>query len=143
MTDFDDTLPEDDFADAPTFDHAPLRMTVDLQALTDNWRDMARRSGKARTAAVVKADAYGMGIEDAGQTLYRAGARDFFVATVAEGVTLRPYAPQARIFVLSGVWPGQEADVFDADLVPVIASEEQLSHWTGVLAQAGEHPCAL
>lgn len=130
-------------AEAFPFDYAPLRLTVDLAAMADNWRDMARRSGKARAGAVVKADAYGLGIEDAGVTFYRAGARDFFVATVSEGVTLRPYVPQARIFVLSGVWPGQEADIIESDLVPVLASEEQLSHWTAVAAQAGDHPCAL
>ncbi|QCI98206.1 alanine racemase [Agrobacterium larrymoorei] len=141
MTDeFDDSFSE---MDADAFDTAPLRLTVDLGALADNWRDMQRRSGKARTAAVVKADAYGMGIEDCGSTLYHAGARDFFVATVSEGATLRPHAPEARIFVLSGIWPGQERDVFANDLVPVIASEEQLSFWTSALADRGDHPFAL
>lgn len=136
---------QDEFSEIETdaFDVAPLRLTIDLAALTDNWRDMAKRSGRARTAAVVKADAYGMGIEDCGSTLYHAGARDFFVATVAEGSTLRPHAPEARIFVLSGIWPGQERDVFGHDLVPVIASEEQLSFWTGALTQRGDHPFAL
>lgn len=141
---FPDDLPiDDDFSAEAAFEAAPLRLTVDLAAMAENWRDMQRRSGKARTGAVVKADAYGLGIEDAGQTFYHAGARDFFVATVAEGVTLRPYAPEARIFVLSGVWPGQEQNVLDADLVPVIACEEQLAHWMSVAAQAGDHPCAL
>lgn len=136
---------EDDaeMPDVDAFAVAPLRLTVDLGALTDNWRDMQRRSGKARAAAVVKADAYGLGIEDCGAALYFAGARDFFVATVHEGVTLRPYAPQARIFVLSGIWPGQEALFFAYDLVPVLASEEQVSLWMGVVAEHGEHPCAL
>lgn len=138
MTDFEETLSDND-----EFDIAPLRLTVDLAALADNWRDMAKRSGKARAAAVVKADAYGLGIEDCGTTFYHAGARDFFVATVAEGVTLRPHAPEARIFVLSGIWAGQEAHVFGNDLVPVIASEEQLSFWIGAVAQRGDHPCAL
>lgn len=141
MTDeFDDGFSE---TENDAFDTAPLRVTIDLAALADNWRDMARRSGKARASAVVKADAYGMGIEDCGSTLYHAGARDFFVASVAEGVTLRPHAPEARIFVLSGIWPGQEAQVFDADLVPVIASDEQLSFWMGTLAERGDHPFAL
>ena len=141
---FEDDMPfDDDLLSEDAFDISPLRLTVDLTAMADNWRDMKRRSGRARTAAVVKADAYGLGIEDAGQTFYRAGARDFFVATVAEGVTLRPYAPEARIFVLSGVWPGQEADILESDLVPVLASEEQLAHWMNVAAQAGDHPCAL
>ncbi|THV25893.1 alanine racemase [Peteryoungia ipomoeae] len=131
-------------SDAPEeFLAAPLRLTIDLGAIADNWRTMARRSGKARCAAVVKADAYGLGIEDVGQTLYHAGARDFFVAVPAEGATLRPYAPEARIFVLSGIWPGQEEIFFDHDLVPVIASEEQLAFWMSLLSDRGPYPCAL
>ncbi|WP_170253389.1 MULTISPECIES: alanine racemase [Alphaproteobacteria] len=122
---------------------APLRLTVDLSALADNWRDMAKRSGKSRTAAVIKADAYGLGTEDVGQTLYHAGARDFFVAVPAEGATLRPYAPEARIFVLSGIWPGMEDVFFDNDLVPVIASQEQLAFWMSTVSERGDHPCAL
>ncbi len=137
MTDSADDYEDDRFASAG------LRLTVDLAALTENWRDMARRSGKARAAAVVKADAYGTGIEDAGEALYLAGARDFFVATVDEGVTLRLYAPEARIFVLAGIWPGTERRFFENDLVPVISSEEQLAFWMAVLADYGDYPCAL
>lgn len=128
---------------AEDFEIAPVRLTVDLQALAENWQEMARRSGGARAAAVVKADAYGLGLEDCGTTLYEAGARDFFVAVVQEGVTLRAYAPEARIFVLSGIWPGQERVFFDNDLVPVLASEEQLAFWMSVIAERGDYPCAL
>jgi alanine racemase len=149
MTEFDDAE-FDETADmaalldeADEFDIAPLRLTVDLGALCDNWRDLSRLSGRARAGAVVKADAYGLGIEDCGTALYHAGARDFFVAAASEGATLRAYAPEARIFVLSGIWPGQEQYFFDNDLVPVIASEEQLAFWMSVLAERGDHPCAL
>ncbi|KQV64003.1 alanine racemase [Rhizobium sp. Root1220] len=137
MTEFSDAFEDDNFASAG------LRLTVDLTALTENWKDMARHSGKARAGAVVKADAYGTGIEDVGEALYLAGARDFFVATVDEGVTLRLYAPEARIFVLSGIWPGTERRFFENDLVPVISSEEQLAFWMLVLADYGDYPCAL
>ncbi len=133
----------DIFNDDDAFAFAGLRLTVDLGALVENWRDLARRSGKARTSAVVKADAYGLGIEDVGETLYGAGARDFFVATADEGATLRLYAPEARIFVLSGIWPGMERRFFENDLVPVIASEEQLTFWMSVLSDYGDYPCAL
>src|SRR5690606_31527093 len=54
-----------------------------------------------------------------------------------------PYAPEARIFVLSGIWPGQEELFFENDLLPVIASEEQLAFWMSVLSERGEYPCAL
>ncbi|SCB21947.1 alanine racemase [Rhizobium multihospitium] len=133
----------DNFDDDDAFAFAGLRLTVDLGALVENWRDLAHRSGKARTSAVVKADAYGLGIEDVGETLYSAGARDFFVATADEGATLRLYAPEARIFVLSGIWPGMERRFFENDLVPVIASEEQLTFWMSVLSDYGDYPCAL
>jgi alanine racemase len=139
MTDLLDTFDDDHDA----FEAAGLRLTVDLGALVDNWRDMARRSGRARTSAVVKADAYGLGIEEVGETLYIAGARDFFVATAEEGVTLRLYAPDARIFVLCGIWPGMQRLFFENDLVPVISSEEQLAFWMAILADYGEYPCAL
>lgn len=145
MSEFDDSEIEivdvEDIADE--FDVAPARLTIDLGALADNWRDMAKRSGKARTAAVVKADAYGLGLEDCGITLYEAGARDFFVAVVQEGVTLRTYAPDARIYVLSGIWPGQEHLFYEHGLVPVLVSEEQLAFWMAVTAEHGEHPCAI
>lgn len=128
---------------ADPFDSAGLRLTVDIGALVENWQTMARLSGSARAAAVVKADAYGLGVEDVGQALYMAGARDFFVATANEGASLRPYAPEARIFVLAGIWPGLEPLFFENDLVPVIASEEQLAFFMAVLADYGDYPCAL
>lgn len=135
MTDFPD--------DYDPFTTAGLRLTIDLGAIVENWRDLARRSGRARTAAVLKADAYGLGTEDVGEALYLAGARDFFVATAEEGATLRLYAPDARIFILAGIWPGMERLFFENDLVPVIASEEQLSFWIAILAEYGDYPCAL
>jgi len=138
MTEF-----ETDLSSIDEFDIAPVRLTVDLGALVDNWREMARRSGRARTSAVVKADAYGLGLEDCGTALYEAGARDFFVAVAQEGVTLRAYAPDARIYVLAGIWPGQEPLFFENDLVPVLASEEQLAFWMSAVSEHGDHPCAL
>jgi len=122
-------------------DHA--RLTVDLSALADNWRAMARRSGAARTAAVLKADAYGTGLEPAARTFHQAGARDFFVATPAEGAALRAILPDVRIYVLSGMWAGSERLFFEFDLVPVIASQEQLVVFMAAIAESGELPCVL
>lgn len=73
---------------SPEFLSASSRLTVDLTALADNWRAMNERSGKARAAAVLKADAYGLGVVHAAPALYAAGARDFFVASVEEGAEI-------------------------------------------------------
>ncbi len=127
----------------PAFAAASNRLTIDLAALADNWRKMDRLSGKAPAAAVLKADAYGIGIEPAAETLYAAGARDFFVANAEEGADLRPFVPDGRIYILAGMWPGNEQLFFDNDLVPIINSEEQLSLFMSAISQHGDHPCAL
>ncbi|AJY48234.1 alanine racemase [Martelella endophytica] len=140
MNDYSNDLIDDE-DESQVFDTAPARLTVDLGAIVENWKTMRALSGGARTAAVLKADAYGLGIEDVGEALYAAGAQDFFVAVPEEGATLREFAPDARIFVLSGMWPGTEALFFSYDLVPVLASEEQIAFFTSVVP--GPYPCAL
>ncbi len=128
---------------SPEFLSASNRLTIDLNALADNWRSMNARSGKARAAAVLKADAYGLGIDEAAPALYAAGARDFFVANAEEGADLRPLVPEGRIYILAGMWPGNEVLFFDNDLVPVINSEEQLAVFMAALSERGDHPCVL
>lgn len=125
---------------AHDFDSAPARLTIDLGAITGNWLEMARLSAPARAAAVVKADAYGLGAVRVGQVLAAAGCRDFFVATPEEGAILRAALPDARIFVLFGLWRGVERIFFDNNLIPVLASADQLE----VLISSGrDHPYAL
>lgn len=133
---------DDDLIFTP-FDVAPARLTIDLDALAENWRMLRRASGRARTGAAVKGDAYGLGIEAVVPTLYDAGCRDMFVATPDEGMLARQFAADARIFVLSGVWPGVEQQYFSHDLVPVLASEEQIACWANAVALDEERPCAL
>ncbi|MQX46632.1 alanine racemase [Sinorhizobium medicae] len=125
------------------FSSASSRLTVDLAALADNWRMMNERSGRARAAAVLKGNAYGLGVMQAAPALYAAGARDFFVASVEEGAELRPLVPEGRVYVLAGMWPGNEALFFENDLVPIINSQEQLAYFMAALSERGDHPCVL
>ncbi|WP_196258914.1 alanine racemase [Pelagibacterium limicola] len=104
-------------------------ITVDLGAITRNWKALDKVSGGALTAAVVKADAYGLGLEAVSRTLYKAGARFFFVATPDEGVALRAALPRAHIFVLDGLVPRTAADYSAHNLMPVLASMGQLTEW--------------
>ncbi|WP_245409861.1 alanine racemase [Pararhizobium haloflavum] len=120
-----------------------LRLTIDLAALVENWRFMALRSRPARTSAVVKANGYGLGIAPVVRALYQAGCRDFFTATAQEGVAARAEAPQARIFVLNGLYPGLEVTLSAAGLIPVLASLEQVHSWRDHCAVAGSLPFAL
>ena len=79
------------------------RLTVDLGALAGNWRRLRDLAAPAECAAVVKANAYGLGIENVVPALVRAGCRTFFVALPAEGVRVRLAAPDATVYVLNGM----------------------------------------
>ncbi len=119
------------------------RLLIDLDALADNWRLLRDLSSPARCAAVVKADGYGLGIGPVTTTLYAAGCRDFFVATVHEGLAARQHAAEARIYVMNCILPGIEPACRAADLIPVLASMEQVALWIASCIDKGEHPCAL
>lgn len=115
--------------DAPG-DIAGGRLTIDLGALAANYRKLAELSAPAETAAVVKADAYGLGIAHAVPALARAGCGTFFVAYPSEGLAVRAAAPGARIFVLSGPMSDKAATTFaDAQLIPVLNSVEDIALW--------------
>ena len=55
------------------------RLTIDLAALKANYRQFAERAARdgAECAAVVKADAYGLGVERVVPALWAAGCRTF------------------------------------------------------------------
>lgn len=109
-------------------DHA-ARLTIDLDALAANWHLLNRRSGSAETGAVVKADAYGLGIETAVPALARAGCRTFFVAHLSEAIRARAVAPEASIYVLNGFADARLADYVTHRLRPVLGSQREIAAW--------------
>ena len=125
---------------------APVRLRIDLGALADNWRALARRSAPGRCAAVIKANAYGTGIAEAAPALWAAGARVFFVAHFSEGLAARQVLPaEARVYVLNGLESEAEpADYVEHRLAPVIGGEEELARWSSFAARRNRtSPSAL
>ena len=97
------------------------RLTVDLDALAANYRRFGE-SASGGSAAVVKANAYGLGVAPVARRLAEEGCRQFFVATDAEGRELRRILPDTEtfdIFVFSGVVDGK-------DLIPVVNHAGQI-----------------
>ena len=117
----------------------PGRLTIDLGALADNWRRLAERAAPGRCAAVVKADAYGIGLSAAGPALWAAGARVFFVAHFTEGLAARRVLPvEAKIYVLNGLEGGAEpGDYAQHRLAPAIGSAEEFARWSAFAAGRG------
>ncbi len=110
-------------------DQASAILTVDLGAIAANWRLLAARAAPAECACVVKADAYGLGLERVAPVLASAGCRTFFVALLEEGLELRMLLASATIFVLDGPVAGTETLYAEHGLVPVINDLGQLASW--------------
>jgi alanine racemase len=112
-------------------------LTIDLDAIVGNWRELGRRAGRAQCGAVVKADAYGCGLDRVAAALAKAGCRIFFVAHLAEARKLRACAREATIYVLNGLLPRTAPAYAAADLRPTIGSTLELVEWLDFCAGSG------
>lgn len=119
-------------------------ITIDLDALQANWLALSALVGPAECAAVVKADAYGLGASEVIPALALAGCRTFFVATPEEARSARLLAPEARLFLLDGLFPGAGDLLLAADVIPVLSNVADVEEWAATAARAGRKlPAAL
>lgn len=125
-------------------DRAGAILEVDLAGIAANWRLLARLVEPAGCAAVVKADAYGLGAALVAPALAAAGCRRFFVATIDEGIALRSVLPEsAEIAVLNGLLPGCADDFIEFHLLPVLNDPGQIADWRSAASRHGKGPAIL
>ena len=110
-------------------------LQVDLAAIEANWRTLARQIRTAECAAVVKANAYGLGLEAVAAKLDKAGCKTFFVADLAEARRLRARAREPAIYVLNGFSPDCGASFIEIGAQPVINSTTELAEWDAFVAE--------
>jgi alanine racemase len=116
-------------------------LTIDVGAVVANWQSLAARVAPARSSAVVKADAYGLGATPLVRPLYDAGCRDFFVVALSEAGALRPLLPSdATLYVLNGLLPGT-AEAYGDGVLPVLNSLAQCRAWAE--AKRGSRPSVI
>lgn len=115
-------------------------LQINLKSIQDNYRYM-QSICKAEIGASVKADCYGLGSIHIAPSLYNAGCRKFFVATIDEAVALRPVLGfDSQIYVLNG-FSGLNIPTFiEYNITPIINSLRQLSLW---LEHYSERACAI
>lgn len=113
-------------------------LTVDLDAIAANWHDLRRRHPWGDVAAVVKADAYGLGAGPVVRRLLAEGVRHLFVADLEEALALRPLVPAgAMLAVLGGLVAGAEAEAAARGIVPVLNEPAGLARWRAQAAAGG------
>ncbi|MFZ2075677.1 MAG: alanine racemase [Xanthobacteraceae bacterium] len=119
-------------------------LTIDLAAIVANWQALTRQLLTVECAAVVKANAYGLGLKPVVAALADAGCKTFFVADIAEARIVRARAKDATIYVLHG-FTLQCAEAFiELAARPVINSMTELAEWdTFVAGRAWQGGAAL
>ena len=109
--------------------------TIDLNAIRQNWQKL-RSMSINDAAAVVKANAYGLGLKQVAQALYAEGARIYFVATAEEGAELRSSLGEIpEIYIFSGHMIGDTELIRNYNLIPLLNSIEQLSRHSELLRE--------
>lgn len=112
-------------------------LRIDLDAIAGNWRALAQRVAPADCGAVVKADAYGLGVARVLPALAAAGCWSFFVATPREAAEARALDARARIFVLDGLFPGAADEMLAAGAIPCLASLAEVEEWSAHARRIG------
>ncbi len=112
-------------------------LTIDLSAIAANWQALDAKTS-VETAAVVKADGYGLGAGRVAKALANAGARKFFVAVAEEGSAVRTaLGPGPEISVFSGHMDGDTEALRDLALTPMLNSAQQVKRHFDTLP---DHP---
>ncbi len=116
------------------------RLIIDLDAVVANWRALDGMT-QCKTAAVVKADAYGLGAANVAKALFKAGVRQFFVAVAEEATVIREeLGPRPEINVFSGHMKGDTDMIRDLRLTPMLNSVDQLTRHLEALP---DHPFGI
>jgi alanine racemase len=121
-------------APAPAAPETGGTLTVDLGAIEANWRALAHQLLTVECSAVVKANAYGLGLEAVTATLALAGCKTFFVADIAEARRVRSRAAEATIYVLDGFTTDWGDAFIEINARPVINSTTELAEWDAFVA---------
>ena len=112
-------------------------LTVDLDAIVANWRKLEKSAVPAECAGVIKANAYGCGVEPVARALASAGCKTFFVATLDEARVARAAMPQATIYALDGFFQNCGEAFAKIDCKPVIGDLNELAEWDVFCRRSG------
>jgi alanine racemase len=123
-------------ANAPP--HTTGVLIVCLGAIRRNYDALRARAPSSETAAVVKADAYGLGVEQVFPALERTSCRTAFVATLGEAQKLRALSSGVTIYVLDGLLPGTAPLFAEIEASPVLNSLGEAVEWASFGEARGE-----
>lgn len=121
---------------------ATATLHINLDALAQNYLLLADKAHTTPLAAVVKANAYGLGVQEVAEKLVSVGCEHFFVAHFAEACELRAFVPDdIFIGVFHGVANTHEAEAaVQARITPVLNHHAHTQLWA---EHGAGKPCIL
>ncbi len=106
----------------------PTWAEVSLNQLAENYRIVRQHlPQRVKILSVVKADAYGHGLEEVSNVLADAGTDWFGVTSADEGVELRESGIKQPVLLLTGFWRGELEALSEHELTPAIYADDQLA----------------
>ncbi|WP_177236119.1 alanine racemase [Albimonas pacifica] len=115
---------------------APV-LRVDLDAIRANWAQACRLGAPGRLSAVLKADAYGLGLAPVARALAEAGCAAFWVNDLDEAQRLLAVAPGAQAFCLMGLADATPAAFAALGAIPALVSLAEVEACARWAAAAG------
>lgn len=120
-------------------------LNINLKSISNNYQKISGMVMPAICAATVKADAYGLGLEQVALTLQKSGCKYFFVSDLSEGVRLRNIfgSNDNIIYALNGLKPSMTEEYIAFKITPVIGSPAELEEYYANTKKNMENPIAL
>lgn len=100
--------------------HSFNKAIISRRALLHNFRLLQEKASPSAFLAMVKADAYGHGMLECSDYLFRNGCTIFGVAELGEAVSLRKNGISGKIFIMMGFDPQFAEAVVQQQITPVI-----------------------
>ncbi|MCE9507723.1 MAG: alanine racemase [Alphaproteobacteria bacterium] len=116
-------------------------LEIHLDRVRWNYLSLQKKLAKgADCAAVVKADAYGIGAAEVAVELYKANCRHFYAAHAGEGVAVRQAlnGREAQVYVLHGPFGMKAEEFVRSNLIPVLNSWGDIEYWSGFARKTGQ-----
>jgi alanine racemase len=110
---------------------------IDLTALKSNLA-VARQASGGELMVVVKAGAYGHGLEEVARALAGQDIAFFGVANVGEARRIRNAGVETPIYLLGPAWAAEREEIVARDWTACLSSIEEAQHFNRLAASAGK-----
>ncbi|MFM2199112.1 MAG: alanine racemase [Verrucomicrobiota bacterium] len=109
---------------------------IDTTALKENLA-YARKASGCGIMAVVKAGAYGHGLEVISKTLEEAGVEFLGVANIGEARRIREAGVSSRIYLLGATWEAEREEIVARKVTPCVSSIEEAAEFNAIAKRRG------